>query len=267
MIKTILATSDWHLRPYKRLTEYDEQFIKLIKDIEEQKPDRVVIAGDLFHNKITVSNESIILISNLLNQITKYSKIIIIPGNHDAIIGLDREDSITPIITAMNNPNIAYYKTSGCFEDKWDKDIVWCSWSCLEHQKTPEIKEYKEAHDPKNEKQYIGLYHGVIQGSSTDVGFTFTDHGIDPNDFFHTDFFIAGDIHKHQTFNYKNYKGEGFGFMCGSLIQQDFGETIDKHGYVLLEYNKTWNYKLKEIDTDYGFHTFTLTDFEKLNTI
>ena len=268
MIKTIVGTSDWHIRPLKKHEEYKPVFNRLVSQIKDERPDRVVIAGDLFHSKLTISNESSILISTILNSIAKYSKVVIIPGNHDTVIGSERVDSISPLIEIMNNPNIVYYKTSGCFQDKWDEDTIWCVWSCLEHQKAPEIKEFKEEHDPKSQKLYIGLYHGVIAGSTTDTGFSFGDEGADPADFYQTDFFIAGDIHKHQTYNYTNHKKGGMGVMLGSMIQQDFGESVDNHGYVLFENkNNEWQYKLIELENENDFHTLVLKDYEELDKL
>lgn len=268
MIKNIIAFSDLHIRPLKRHEEYKVVFNELATAIRDERPDRVVIAGDIFHTKLLISNEMSVLVSTILNAIAKHTKIIIIPGNHDTVIGSERLDSISPIIEIMNNDNIVYYKESGCFIDKWDSDLVWCVWSCLQNQEAPKIKEFKEANDKDGKKHYIGLYHGVIAGSTTDLGFTFTDEGVDPADFYHTDIFIAGDIHKHQTYNYLNYRDGGWGVMLGSLLQQNFGESLENHGYNYLNYeNGKWEHNLVELDNDYDYHTLVLTDFEELENL
>lgn len=203
MVKSIIALADIHLRPFKRHLEYKKAFNKVIEEVKDQRPSRVVIAGDLFHNKITISNEANSIMGKFLSGLAKFSKVIILPGNHDTIIGGSRLDSITPIVEILNNDNILYYKKSGCFEDKWDSDLVWCVWSCLEHQKDPEIKQWKNDNDPFNKKHYIGLYHGVVSGSTTDVGHVFTE-GIELEDFKECDLIITGDIHKHQIFSIEN---------------------------------------------------------------
>ena len=266
MIKTIFAFSDIHLRPLTRHVEYQEQFNKIILEIERIKPDRVVIAGDIFHAKITITNELSQMISKLFKGIIKYSKLIIIPGNHDAIIDSPRLDSISPIIEMLDKEEIVYYKNSGVYIDKWDKSFAWAVWSCLEGQASPEIKEFKCLN--KDIHQYIGLFHGVINGSTTDLGFTFTEEGVDVAEFYETDIFIAGDIHKHQTYNYKNYKDTGFGIMCGSAIQNEFGEQPENHGYVLLTYkNGKWDFKLNEIPTDYGYYTIFINSVEEIENL
>ncbi len=267
MIKTIIASSDWHIRPIKRHDEYKDQFRKLLIQVIRTKPDRIVIAGDLFHSKITVSNEMNQIIAKVLNTLAEHSKVIIIPGNHDAIINSSRMDTITPIVEMLNKDNIVYYKESGVHVDKWDNDVAWCVWSCLEHQKAPDIESFKRK-NPGLCKSFIGLYHGVINGSTTDIGFTFTDEGVDPAEFFHTDIFIAGDIHKHQMYTYANYNGIGTGVMLGSLIQQDFGESVDKHGYVYMEHKDSgWYFEHNEIETDYGFHTIKITSADEIETL
>lgn len=267
MINSIIATSDWHIRPIKRHDEYKEQFNKFITQVIKTKPDRVVIAGDLFHSKITVSNEMTQIISKVLNVLAVHTKVIIIPGNHDAIINSNRVDSISPIVDMLNKPNIVYYKQSGVYEDKWDSDVAWCVWSCLENQKAPDIAAYMRT-NPGKTTSFIGLYHGVINGSTTDIGFTFTDEGVDPAEFTNTDIFIAGDIHKHQLYTYPNYKGTGKGVMIGSLIQQDFGENVENHGYVFLNYrNGDWEIELNEIENDYGYFTMRINSIDDIDEL
>lgn len=270
-INKIISFSDIHLKPLKDHEAHKLVYNKVIGKIKAEKPQRVVIAGDIFHNKLVVSNEMYIVIAKLLTAISKHTKIVIIPGNHDTVIGSTRVDCISVLVEMLDDPNIVYYKESGCYKDQWDGDIVWCAWSCLEYQKSPKIEEFKQTFSKEelNKLTFVGLYHGVIVGSTTDTGFSLGDEGIDPNDFYETDFFIAGDIHKHQTYNYPNYKGQtGFGMMCSSLIQQNFGETVENHGIILLEkvYGE-WEFNLVPIENEYTYQTLQLTDFEELEQL
>jgi len=221
MINNIIATSDWHIRPLKRHDEYKEQFNKFITQVVKTKPDRVVIAGDLFHSKITVSNEMSQIISKVLNALSVHSKVIIIPGNHDAIINSNRMDSITPIVEMLNKDSIVYYKESGVYVDKWDSDVAWAVWSCLENQKAPDIKTFIKE-NPGQITSFIGLYHGVINGSTTDIGFSFTDEGVDVTEFNLCDVVITGDIHKHQIL---------YGEKEIEIDEKDFIE-YSKKGYI-----------------------------------
>jgi DNA repair exonuclease SbcCD nuclease subunit len=268
MIKHIIAAADIHLRPIARHSEYKKVFNKFIREVKDNKPDRLILAGDLLHSKITVSNEAFSILSKFLNALAKHTKVIIIPGNHDAVIGSERMDSISPIIEMINNPDIVYYKNSGCYVDNWDESVVYAVWSCLDKQESPEIDGFKADYDLNSDKTYIGLYHGVINGSKTPLGFTFIHEGMDSSEFFHTDFFIAGDIHLYQTYEYDNYTGKGFGIMTGSLIQQNFGEKSEHHGYInLIKKNNIWSHELIEIDNEHNYYTFELKDFEDLENL
>lgn len=269
MINSIIAIADIHLKPLKGIHIHEEVFNNFIEEVKKNKPDRVVIAGDLLHTKAIISSEQILLLSKFLKELADVTNIVIILGNHDLIIGSTRLDSITPIITMLNHKNIQFFKESGCYEDKFDNSFVWCVWSCAEDQKNPEINEYKKLKDPNDLKTYCGLYHGVIQDSVTDVGFIFSDHGANLDIFKPLSFFIAGDIHKYQTFKYKNDKNEEtFGFYTSSILQNNFGETNMNHGYVSLQKNNNkWTYKHCELSNDYSYHSLKLSSFEELNTL
>jgi len=269
MIKTIIAIADIHIRPLKRHEEFKEQFNKFIKEVIKYKPDRVVIAGDLFHSKIIISNEMSQIMAKFLNTLSLHTKVIVIPGNHDAIINSNRLDSISPIVEMLDKDNIIYYKESGVYIDKWDNELAFAVWSCLENQKTPDIEEFLKENRNKI-KSLIGLYHGVVNGSSTDIGFTFTDEGVDPEEFKLCDIVITGDIHKHQVlYTEKHNKKKVPIILCGSLLQQDFGELIENHGYVFLNYNQNgeWEIEHNEIETDYGFFTMKINSSDDIDNL
>jgi hypothetical protein len=48
-----------------------------------------------------------------------------------------------------------------------------------------------------------------------------------------------------------------------SMIQQDFGESVDKHGYVLWDV-KTKKHKHIHLNSDYGFYTFRVNSIEDI---
>lgn len=192
MIKTIIHISDIHIRTMMLHDLYTAQFEEFLKDskekISEYKKDEVrfVITGDIFHQKINISNEQILLSSWFFTEITKLGKLIIIPGNHDFLENnTQRVDSITPIVELLNNPDITYYKNGGVYEDE---NINWVVYSLYQSNQRPEF-------EPEDEKTYIGLFHGPIQGMSTDLGFTFED-AYDKLNFNGCNIVLCGDIHK-----------------------------------------------------------------------
>ena len=73
----------------------------------------------------------------------------------------DRQDAITPIVKALNNPNIHLYKDSGVYYSGHD-NIDWCVFSCFDEEGWKDIK-------PDPDRVNIAFYHGAVRGSLTDV--------------------------------------------------------------------------------------------------
>lgn len=91
----------------------------------------------------------------------------------------------------------------------------------------------------------IGLYHGAVRNSRTDIGFVMEHGEHDISIFQECDFAFLGDIHKTQTLDHA-----GRIAYAGSTIQQNFGETLDKGLFI-------WDIKSKE--------EFTKTKFNFVN--
>jgi DNA repair exonuclease SbcCD nuclease subunit len=121
-------------------------------------------------------------------------------------------DTLTPIINSLNNNNIIYYKDRGVYEDE---NISWCVYSQFQNNIPPDIN---TATGVK-----IGLFHGPIQGMTTDLGFDFGDHAYDIDKFNGLDVCLCGDIHKRQEFNFSTGKG----YMIGSTLQNNNIEIND----------------------------------------
>ena len=89
MIKKIIACADIHIRNLRRHDEYQEQLKLFIaeceKYAEEYGPEdiRIVVAGDLLHNKLDISGEGYFLATWFVRELSKVAKTIIIAGNHD----------------------------------------------------------------------------------------------------------------------------------------------------------------------------------------
>jgi DNA repair exonuclease SbcCD nuclease subunit len=220
-----------------------------INQWREIKPDRIVFSGDLVHSKNTVSPELIEIVSWLLTECSKITKTIIIPGNHDALINnLDRLDTLTPIINSLNNKNIVYYRDRGVYEDE---NISWCVYSQFQGNIPPDLN---VATGIK-----VGLFHGPISGLKTDLGFEFGDEAYDVEKFNGLEIVLCGDIHKRAEFKFKTGKG----FMIGSTIQNNIGESITKHGYGI--YNiETKEYKYVDLFNPKPFLKFSIKSFEDI---
>ena len=249
MIKTLVHFSDLHIRLFKDHELYSEILTDMFEQFREIKPDRIVFTGDLVHSKNQMTPELIEFVAWVLTECAKITKTILIIGNHDFLENnMSRLDALTPIIDSLKNDNIVYLKNRGVYEDE---NINWCVYSLMDHNIPPDIV--------KNEKLNIGLFHGPVQGLSTDIGYTF-DSGFESSKFDGCDIVLCGDIHKRQVFDIPNGKKA---YMVGSTIQQNYGETVKKHGFGIYDVEKD-SYEFVDLDNSKPFLSFKIKSFEDI---
>jgi DNA repair exonuclease SbcCD nuclease subunit len=250
MIKKLVHFSDLHIRLFKDHELYREILKNMLSQFSEIKPDRIVFTGDLVHSKNQMTPVLIEIVAWILTECSKIAKTILIPGNHDFLNNnLDRLDALTPIIDSLKNPNIVYYKDRGVYEDE---NVSWCVYSQFQGNIPPDIT------DAKGYK--IGLFHDPIQGLTTDLGYDFGDHAYDVEKFNGLDVVLCGDIHKRAIFNIPNGKK---GTMVGSTIQQNFGESVTKHGFGIYDLN-TEEYVFVDLPNSRPFLNFKIKDISDL---
>ena len=86
----------------------------------------------------------------------------VILGNHDGLIlNKDRQDAISPIISALDNQNIHLYKKSGVYPIG-QSGFNWCVFSCFDEEGWQRVR-------PVSNEINIALFHGAVWGSKTDV--------------------------------------------------------------------------------------------------
>lgn len=266
MIKKIVHIADIHIRTNQLHDLYKKQFDLFLDHLnnelkvdKEYRPfeTRIVITGDIFHQKINISNEQLMLASAFIKDLAEIGRVIIIPGNHDFLENnIERLDSITPVVELLNLDNeVKYYKDSGVYNDD---NIAWVVYSLYQHNQRPQFsKDDVQFRD----RYYVGLFHGPIQGMSTDLGFTFDD-AYDRLNFVDLDLLLCGDIHKRQTFKLPN---GGDAIMIGSLIQQNFGEDVKHHGYGIFDV-ETKKYTFHDLPNNQPFLHFTINDIKDIET-
>jgi len=224
MIKKLVHFSDLHIRLFKDHELYRKILEQAFSEWKSIAPDRIVFTGDLVHSKNQMTPELIEFVAWVLTECSKITKTIVIIGNHDFLeSNTQRLDALTPIIDSLNNENVVYLKDRGVYEDD---NVNWCVYSLVQHNIPPDIM--------KSDKTNIGLFHGPVIGLSTDIGHKFED-GFDVAKFKGCDLVLCGDIHKRQVFD---IPGKKKAYMIGSTIQQNFGESISKHGYGVYELEK-----------------------------
>jgi len=98
-----------------------------------------------------------------------------------------------------------------------------------------------------------------VVGLSTDIGYKFED-GFDSSRFAGCDLVLCGDIHKRQVFSIPNEKKA---YMVGSTIQQNFGETVRKHGFGIYDVEED-KYEFVDLENSKPFLSFKITSIDDL---
>ena len=234
----ILHLADIHWRGLSRHEEYKESFEDLFRQAAVLKPDIIYVGGDIVHSKTQgISPELIDHLCWWFKGLTDIAPTHVILGNHDGLVlNNDRQDAITPIIEALNIPNLFLYKKSGVYPIKDYEDFNWCVFSCFDEDSWESVYLDKS-------KINIALFHGAVWGSKTDVDWDIEgDVTVDLFEDF--DFGLFGDIHKKQFLNDKKTIA-----YCGSSIQQNYGEDPGK-GFLF------WDIKSKDDFTVEFFSIF-----------
>lgn len=241
----IAHISDVHFRSLKRHEEYRIVFEKLFCSLKENNVDLIFIGGDIVHSKTQgITPEIIDLLNWWFTSLASIAPTHVILGNHDGLIlNKDRQDAITPIVSALNNPNIFLYKESGVYPTGVN-DINWCVFSCFDEENWDKVK-------PNQKGINIACFHGAVWGSKTDVDWEL-DGEVNLSFFDGYDFSFLGDIHKLQYLDKEKRVA-----YPGSTIQQNYGEDIKK-GYLLWEINNRNDYKSKFLSIDNPFPFVTI---------
>jgi len=222
--------SDVHWRGLSRHDEYVETFKAMFDMVRRLDPNLIFIGGDIVHSKTQgISPELIDCLSWWFTEMSKIAPTHVILGNHDGLIlNKDRQDAITPIINALNNPLIHLYKESGVYPTGIP-GINWCVFSCFDEEGWNRVK-------PVPGEINIATFHGSVRGSKTDSEWAL-ESDVDSELFKDYDFTFLGDIHKHQYIDSDRRIA-----YPGSTIQQNYGEDTGK-GFIFWEIDSRDSYK------------------------
>tara|TARA_Y100000034_G_scaffold24584_1_gene28854 strand:- start:17643 stop:20699 length:3057 start_codon:yes stop_codon:yes gene_type:complete len=201
----------------------------------ELAPDVIYVGGDIVHSKTQgISPELIDSLCWWFNGLSSIAPVHVILGNHDGLLqNKSRQDAISPILSAMNNPDIYLYKDSGTYPVDNQPGFSWNVFSCFDE------KGWSEVHPDDNDVN-IALFHGCVQGSKTDSNWEL-DGEVTVSFFDGYDYALLADIH-HVQFLTDDKKIA----YCGSALQQNYGESTGK-GFLF------WDIRGKD-DFDVTFH-------------
>lgn len=194
----IAHTADIHVRSLSRHDEYVKVFTAFVNDVKQQQVDHIFVAGDVFHTKTQgISPEYIDLMVWWLTELSSVAELHMILGNHDGNLNSHtRQDAISPIVAAINNPRVHLYKKSGVYQ--FAPGYNWCIFSLFD-------KEGWEDVAPVPGDVNIACYHGPVWGSLTESEWEIKE-GLKICDFDEFDFLMLGDIHKFQYLGYRDSK-------------------------------------------------------------
>ena len=265
--KNIIHLADIHIRNKKdRDEEYQLVFNNLYERIRlfnmDSKNLIIAIAGDILdmdHGKGSkITPTAIKLTKNFIYKLSKLGIVVMIAGNHDNNIKYQYKDNknatdvLSSILTNIRglNKNIFYFRDSGKYvlgncifyvTSVFDIDIYK---SNDDYPKRLELLQ-KRIEYP-NIDHHIGLLHCGVQSQVLSNGHMLTNYSYTLSDLLNQyDITLLGDTHELQfltpTIAYPN-----------SLIQQNFGEKLDNHGFIKwdLETNTGNFYK---INNRFGF--------------
>lgn len=255
-IRYLYHISDIHIRKTERHKEYMEVFSRLVARIEMERPNEslIVLTGDIMHDKSEMVPESVDMLKKFLLMLSDITELVLIIGNHD--INQNNQNSMdcmTPVVDRMmTRHKIHLLKENQLYVIGTQKILFGLTnlWSCR-------VTPVDECFD---DYLKIGLYHGMIHGSTLDNGMigNFSNQRLFNQSDFRTyyDIVLLGDIHKHQYLD----KDRRIAY-AGSLIQQKRDEDLLEHGMIC------WNITNREnvtsefirIPNDYGIVGMMIT--------
>ncbi len=244
-LKKIYHIADVHIRNVQRHKEYRQVFEKMFEEIRKRGTEDSIIylAGDIAHAKLELSPELVREISWLFTECSKHCETILITGNHDCNMNnSDRLDVLTPIVEALDLPNFHYLRDTQVYSIGGVDFSVFSIFDKKENWITA---------DKLFGNKKIALFHGPVDNSQTDVGYVVSSRHFTTDMFDGFDLALLGDIHKRQEMI--SPKGCKVVY-AGSLVQQNHGETLDKHGFLIWDLD-TMTYEAIDIQNDYGYYT------------
>ncbi len=163
----IAHLADTHIKNLKYHDEYREIFSKIYAILKEQQVDYIVHCGDIAHTKTQISPEFVEMASDFFKNLADIAPTYIILGNHDGNLRNDsRQDAITPIVNALNLPNLLLLKNAG--EVQVNDQLTFNVMSVFDEDN------WVKPSDPN--KINVALFHGSVAGVQTDIGYVM-EHG------------------------------------------------------------------------------------------
>lgn len=252
-ISYVYHIADIHIRnDMSRVDEYREVFMNFVSMLKKESKEVldesiIVILGDIL-DKSNITSVVSRLFKEVLAEMSSVMPVIFIAGNHDLSneYGLyeDGLDSIMYNIVGYNE-RIFYLIGSGAYKIC---NIIFGLSDIRDNRANSDdfnIYPSNKIISASNETK-IGLYHGGINDCIMQNNNNMKCN-INNKSFEGYDIVMLGDIHKHQFMNASKTIA-----YSGSLIQQNYGEDLNNHGYIKWDINRRTGEFIK-VKNDYGF--------------
>lgn len=271
----VLHIADLHIRcsptTEDRIDEYRAVFRRLVEKVRLQTVDACLIAGDVFHSKYKCSARGAEIFAWLVRVLSEIFPVYVLAGNHD----IQQENPGSPdLVTAVlggSQPNVHVMNRTSTYKcGKLSFSVVTVQ-DALEGGAS---RGHARAlppfpRDPTAEFS-VAAFHGPVSYSRLSNGSELRD-GVPASWFAGFDAVLLGDIHAPQVHRatlaesdlrsarWTWEEGAGPWGYCGSTVQQNFGEPIFRHGYMV------WDLAEREVthyhvDNDHGFADAYLED-------
>ena len=257
MIHNIIHISDIHIRSgdstKSRYNEYISTFDNLYESISKQSiiDSVIVITGDIFHDKNMIGPSGLKIAIYLLQKLSSLTTVFVIRGNHDYRQDHPNEPDMISGLMSYDIPNVVYLDKTGIHTYKNISFGLVAIQDTLLYGSTSGISSnLPDFPIPIDSNYKIALFHGTIKGCTLQNGIKSTIDGYPIDWIKGYDAILLGDIHLQQITRAKlientdislpftslshsyTYQDTPWGYP-GSLIQQNFGEPIKGHGYIL----------------------------------
>lgn len=249
----ILHTSDWHLGRmiYGRSLLKDQEFFlfeRLIPLLEEERPDCMLIAGDIFDRQIAPL-EAIGLMERFLHEAVQKRgcPVLMIPGNHDSAqrlalasdllrssgLFIERELKRNPRPVRLNDSYgpvnfylLPYFDLAQAREVYGGEEEL----QTLQEAYEKTVQEIEAGWNPEERNLLIGHFFaaGSVLSQSESPLFVGGSGQVAPALFQHFDYTALGHIHSAQRVGEK-------GWYSGSPLKYSFDEEGHKKGVLIVE--------------------------------
>ena len=252
--------SDLHLG--KRVNEYsmleDQEYIlkKIINIVDAEKPDGVIIAGDVY-DKSVPSAEAVQLFDNFLFQLAKRKlEIFVISGNHDSPERIAFGSRIMDASGVHMSPVYSGDIAPISLEDKFGTVNVYMlpfiKPAHVRRYAEEEINSYNEAIkfvisrlniNPANRNVLVThqFVTGSLRSESEEITVGGSDN-IDADVFNQFDYVALGHIHSPQICSSNNIR------YCGTPLKYSFSEANDQKSVTVVEFLEKGKVSYKTVD-------------------